>query len=166
MYLLASLSKRPATGYEIMQGIEERTDGAWRPGPGTIYPLLKSLEGEKFVCASPKASKTSRVLYKITTAGENKLSEMRAEMASFGRKERVIMRLASDLVPSRDLVPVILSRARESAEFLRAKISELPEPDRTESLRELGTITENQLDWVRSNLEPREPVQAHRKPIR
>ncbi len=91
---------------------------------------------------------------------------MRSEMTSFGRKERVIMRLASDLMPGRTLVPVLLNRARDSAEFLRSKIEELPEPDRTAALRELGTMTENQLDWVRSNLGPQKTVQARRKPIR
>jgi DNA-binding PadR family transcriptional regulator len=166
VYILTTLSRGPATGYEIMQRIEERTEGAWRPGPGTVYPLLKSLVREKLVNPSQKTSKTSRVSYTITSSGEDELAAMRAERASFGGKERVIMRLASDLVPSRTLVPVLLNRARDSAEFLRSKIAELPEPDRTAALRELGTITENQLDWVRSNLEPRRTIQTRRKPIR
>jgi DNA-binding PadR family transcriptional regulator len=131
-----------------------------------VYPLLKSLVQEKLASASQRTSKTSRVSYAITPLGESELDAMRAEMASFGGKERVIMRLASDLVPSQTLVPVLLNRARESAEFLRSKIAELPEPDRTAALRELGTMTENQLDWVRSNLEPRRTIQRRRKPIR
>jgi DNA-binding PadR family transcriptional regulator len=166
VYILTILSRGPATGYEIMQGIEERTEGAWRPGPGTIYPLLKSLVREKLVSPSQKKSKTSRVSYTITSSGVDELAAMRAARASFGSKERVIMRLASDLMPSRTLVPVLLNRARDSAEFLRPKIMELPEPDRTAALRELGTITENQLDWVRSNLEPRKTIHTRRKPIR
>jgi len=166
VYILATLSRRPSTGYEIMQGIEERTEGAWRPGPGTIYPLLKSLVRERLVSATQKAKKTSKVSYTVSPAGEAELAEMRAEMASFGRKERVIMRLASDLVPSRTLVPVLLNRLRDSAEFLRSKIEELSEPDRTASLRELGAITENQLDWVRSSLQSRKIGRTPRKESR
>jgi DNA-binding PadR family transcriptional regulator len=166
VYILATLSKGPATGYEIMQRIEERTEGAWRPGPGTIYPLLKSLVREKLVTPSHKESKTSRVSYTITPSGERELKSMRAEMSSFGRKERVTVRLASDLMPSRILVPVLLNRVRDGAEFLRAKIAELPEPDRTAALRELGTMTENQLDWIRSSLGPRMTASSSRKRIR
>jgi len=166
VYILATLSRGPATGYEIMQGIEEKTEGAWRPGPGTIYPLLKSLVKERLVSASHKTSKTSRVSYTITQPGERELKEMRAAMASFGRKERVIMRLASDLVPGRSFVPVLLNRARDGAEFIRSKISELPEPDRTAALRELGAMMENQLDWVRSSLEPWKPPKESKRQAR
>jgi hypothetical protein len=76
------------------------------------------------------------------------------------------VRLASDLMPSRILVPVLLNRARDGAEFLRTKIAELPEPDRTAALRELGTMTENELDWIRSNLGPRITARSPRKRIR
>ncbi len=60
----------------------------------------------------------------MTQSGEREFLAMRSEMTSFGRKERVIMRLASDLMPGRTLVPVLLNRARDSAEFLRSKIEE------------------------------------------
>ncbi|HLQ21553.1 MAG TPA: PadR family transcriptional regulator, partial [Nitrososphaerales archaeon] len=40
-YVLSLLSRRPEAGYSIMRTIEETTDGAWRPGPGTVYPLLR-----------------------------------------------------------------------------------------------------------------------------
>jgi len=166
IYILTVISRAPITGYELMQRIEEKTEGAWRPGPGTIYPLLKSLVREKLVSSSQKASRTSRVSYTITTTGERALSAMRAEMSSFGRKEHVVMRLVSDLVPNTMLVPMLLNRARDGAEFLRARIVELTEPDRTAALRELGTLTENQLDWIRSNLEPQRALAARRKRIR
>jgi len=32
-----------------MDSIEEMTQGWWRPSPGSIYPLLESLEGEGLV---------------------------------------------------------------------------------------------------------------------
>lgn len=152
MYILASLSKERSTGYDIMQRIEERTEGGWRPGPGTVYPLLKALVKERLLSALPKSSKSAKVVYSITKAGEDELSAMRSRMTSLGRKERVFMRLALELVPTESLAELLLSRAREGSEFLRSVISGLPEPDRTAALREFGTIAENQLDWVRSNL--------------
>ncbi|MDE1853773.1 MAG: PadR family transcriptional regulator [Thaumarchaeota archaeon] len=166
IYILTMLSRGPATGYEIMQRIEEKTEGAWRPGPGTIYPLLKSLVREKLVTPSEKKSKTSRVTYTITPAARRELSEMRAGMATFGRKERVIMRLVSDLMPNEILVPILLNRAREGVEFMRTRISALPEPERTAALRELRSITENQLDWAVSSLKLSGPPKTRPKPVR
>lgn len=166
MYILTTLSRGPATGYEIMQRIDEKTEGAWRPGPGTIYPLLKSLVQEKLVTSSRKKSKTSRVTYTVTAAAKGEIETMYSGMATFGRKERVMMRLVSDLMPNAALVPILLNRAREGSEFLRSRIAELPEPDRTPALREMRSITENQLDWIESVLAPKGTVQQRRKPLR
>lgn len=87
-------------------------------------------------------------------------------MTSFGGKERAMMRLVSDLMEGKTLVPLILNRSRDGAEFLRLKISELPEPDRTAALRDLRTITENQMDWINANLDERPALRARSKTIR
>ncbi len=152
VYILSTLACGPTSGYEIMQSIDEKTEGAWRPGPGTIYPLLKSLVREKLVAQNDKASGTSRVSYAITKSGSEELESMREHMGSLGRKERVVLRLVSDLIPRETLVQVLLARAREGSEFMRSKIGELPEPQRTAALKELVTISENLLDWARSDL--------------
>jgi DNA-binding PadR family transcriptional regulator len=36
-------------GYQLMQEMAARTDGAWRPSPGAIYPALSLLEDEGYV---------------------------------------------------------------------------------------------------------------------
>ena len=41
--------KGEAHGYEIMKSIEEITEGKWRPAPGSLYPLLMSLESEGLI---------------------------------------------------------------------------------------------------------------------
>lgn len=146
-----------------MRRIEEKTEGAWRPGPGTIYPLLKSLVKERLVSPSGNRGKVS---YSLTASGLSELAAMRAEMATFGRKEKVIMRLVADLMPTAALVPILLNRNREGSEFLRSKIAELPEPDRTAALRELSMIAQNQLDWVESSLRAKKTQIPRSKPSR
>ncbi len=37
------------TGSQIIQELSDRTDGDWQPSPGTIYPLLASLEEDGFI---------------------------------------------------------------------------------------------------------------------
>src|SRR3989454_929546 len=42
-YALYKIAQRPSHGYELLQDIESRTEGAWRPGAGSIYPMLKKM---------------------------------------------------------------------------------------------------------------------------
>jgi DNA-binding PadR family transcriptional regulator len=48
-FLLAGLLDGPAHGYELMRRLEERSDGRWRPSPGSVYPMLQQLEDEGLV---------------------------------------------------------------------------------------------------------------------
>lgn len=47
--ILALLAERAMHGYEMIQELETRTDGAWRPSAGSIYPTLQLLEDEGLV---------------------------------------------------------------------------------------------------------------------
>ena len=49
--LLALLAEEPRNGYQLMQEIERRSDGAWRPSPGSVYPALQQLEDEGLIRA-------------------------------------------------------------------------------------------------------------------
>ncbi len=46
---LLLLNEEPRNGYEIMQEVEERSDGVWRPSPGSVYPALAQLEDEGLI---------------------------------------------------------------------------------------------------------------------
>ncbi len=44
LYALATMEREGVVhGYLLSQRISERTDGAWRPGPGAVYPSLSAL---------------------------------------------------------------------------------------------------------------------------
>jgi DNA-binding PadR family transcriptional regulator len=47
--ILSVLSEGPMHGYQIMQQLEERSGGMWRPSPGSVYPTLQLLEDQGFV---------------------------------------------------------------------------------------------------------------------
>src|SRR5262245_19780019 len=47
--ILAVLADGPLNGYQVIQEIAERTDGAWRPSPGSVYPTISQLEDEGLV---------------------------------------------------------------------------------------------------------------------
>jgi DNA-binding PadR family transcriptional regulator len=49
MWVVSLLARAPKTGAEIMDAIEEMTQGWWRPSPGSIYPLMSALEQEGLI---------------------------------------------------------------------------------------------------------------------
>ena len=63
---LLLLAEEPRNGYQIMQELEERSEGLWRPSPGSVYPALQQLEDEGLI-RSEEAD--GRRLYHLTEAG-------------------------------------------------------------------------------------------------
>ena len=49
-----------------MQRIEEKTSGAWKPSPGSVYPTLQLLEDEGLVGATTNDGKRT---YELTESG-------------------------------------------------------------------------------------------------
>lgn len=47
--ILALLAERPMHGYEMIQELQSRTGGVWRPSPGSVYPTLQLLEDEGLI---------------------------------------------------------------------------------------------------------------------
>jgi DNA-binding PadR family transcriptional regulator len=77
MAALMLLAEEPRNGYQIMQELEERSDGLWRPSPGSVYPALAQLEDEGLV----RSRETDgRKLFHLTDAGKAAVEE-RAEDA-------------------------------------------------------------------------------------
>ena len=49
MWILSLLAREPRNGAEIMDAVEEMSQGWWRPSPGSVYPLLDELLREGLV---------------------------------------------------------------------------------------------------------------------
>ena len=64
--LLAVLAEAPGHGYEVMQRLEEKSGGAWRPSPGSVYPTLQLLEDEGLVRSTERDGKR---VYELTDEG-------------------------------------------------------------------------------------------------
>ncbi|CAN5558853.1 hypothetical protein BH10ACT1_BH10ACT1_04540 [soil metagenome] len=60
--ILALLAERPMHGYEMIQELGERTNGAWTPSPGSVYPTLTMLEEEGHVTGEEVDGKRRFVL--------------------------------------------------------------------------------------------------------
>jgi DNA-binding PadR family transcriptional regulator len=75
---LALLAEEPRNGYQLMQEIEERSGGVWRPSPGAIYPALSQLEDEGLVTATKQGSGRT---FELTDEGRAHVEEHKDELA-------------------------------------------------------------------------------------
>jgi DNA-binding PadR family transcriptional regulator len=62
-------------GYEIIGELTERTDGLWRPSPGSIYPTLQLLEDEGLVSAQVDEAGGKR-RYALTEEGQRAAADV------------------------------------------------------------------------------------------
>jgi DNA-binding PadR family transcriptional regulator len=78
--VLDALRERDRHGYEVIQAIEERSGGAYRPSPGVVYPTLQLLEE---LGHAQVAERESRKVYTITDEGRRDLEAHTDEVKDF-----------------------------------------------------------------------------------
>jgi DNA-binding PadR family transcriptional regulator len=72
--VLLLLEEEPRNGYQLMQELEERSGGVWRPSPGSIYPALSQLEDEGLVRSDETAGRRA---FQLTDEGRAYIEENR-----------------------------------------------------------------------------------------
>ena len=77
--ILALLKEGPRNGYQIMQELEQRSQGLWRPSPGSIYPALQQLEDEGLVQSESAAAGRA---FRLTDAGRAYVESHADEVAA------------------------------------------------------------------------------------
>lgn len=80
--ILDVLAGGPRNGYQLIGEIAERSGGAWKPSPGSIYPTLAQLEDEGLVWADAESGRRS---FRLTAAGEHYLDAHPDEVAAVWR---------------------------------------------------------------------------------
>jgi DNA-binding PadR family transcriptional regulator len=70
-----------------MQTLNEFSDGEWNPSPGTIYPLLSSLEEEK-VIETVRVEGRSKT-YRLTESGRKRIALRFHKKGQVGYKTRL-----------------------------------------------------------------------------
>lgn len=80
--LLQLIGDKPSHGYELIKAIEDKTNGAYTPSPGVVYPTLTLLEELGHVTVEQDDS--NRKLYTITAVGKKFLQENKAVLLELG----------------------------------------------------------------------------------
>ena len=69
----------PVNGYQVIQQIGERSQGAWRPSPGSVYPTISQLEDEGLVETDDARGRRQ---LRLTADGEAYVAEHADELAA------------------------------------------------------------------------------------
>lgn len=77
--ILLLLAEQPRHGYDIITEISDRSDGAWQPSPGSVYPTLKRLAREGLV--GPDTDDSGKRVFSLTDEGR---AVVDAERESWG----------------------------------------------------------------------------------
>jgi DNA-binding PadR family transcriptional regulator len=106
--ILALLAEQPMHGYQVIREIGERSEGAWTPSPGSVYPTLQQLTDEGLVRSSETDGKR---VYELTDEGrgeaEKRSGTLPWEEAAEGADD--------DLVALRELVFQVVAATRQVA---------------------------------------------------
>lgn len=148
--LLRLLAEEPRNGYQLMQAIEQRSEGVWRPSPGSVYPTLAQLEDEGLI-RSVQSEGARR--FEITDAGREHLEKRADEPAPWEPASEDADN------PLTELAPLVIAIGK--ATFQVASVGDQEQRDRAQALlaetrRGLYRILAEDPDGEDEDPEPRE----------
>jgi DNA-binding PadR family transcriptional regulator len=81
-------AEEPVNGYQVIQQIAEKSDDAWRPSPGSVYPTVQQLQDEGLVESDDeRGRKTLRLTADGRTYVADHADELAAVWAPFEREK-------------------------------------------------------------------------------
>jgi DNA-binding PadR family transcriptional regulator len=116
------------SGYDLMREIEDKTEGAWSPGPGAVYPTLQRLAKRGFVKTRRRSGEgPAQISYEITPAGLRNIANAKKAMESSSKRMRMMSSLFIDLMEPDELVKL----AQSSFEVPTGLVRTIVESDRS-----------------------------------
>lgn len=76
--ILDVLQGEPLNGYQVISAISERSGGAWKPSPGSVYPTISQLEDEGLVEADDERGRRT---LRLSDAGRDYVAANADELA-------------------------------------------------------------------------------------
>lgn len=134
--ILSLLSEGPTNGYGLIKAIHTKTEGAWRPSPGSVYPTLQQLVDEGLIVPT---SEGARAEYELTDEGRTHVEEHSEEIAGAWTTSRHPLQEQGELLgAARKLAGVVRQVATEGTSEQRSAASKKLDDLRRELYRMLG----------------------------
>lgn len=156
-YILHKIASKPSHGYEILQDIEDRTKGAWRPGPGSTYPILKKLVHEGMIKSDSSTKEDARRVYNITPKGLEQLKAAKKTFADYGQRWQSLRGLIVELIDTEQVERFLVDGSKGHFHFtqdiFKTNMKNLPPTEIEYILKEYILTLERQLNWAKQVLE-------------
>lgn len=156
--MLVRIAKKPTYGFEILREIESKTDGGWRPGPGSVYPILKNLVKQGYVKSKTEGGrKADHRLFTITPKGVKRLSEARELFGKVTKNWGSLRGILVDLVEPAAIPGFVVEGTRKqfelAQEIVKQNREKLTQEDLKSMLVEYRQVLETQHRWATNELE-------------
>src|SRR3989442_11942552 len=173
-YILHKIAQKPIHGYEIIQDIDRQTEGCWRPGAGSLYPILKKLVSEGLIKADPEPSaEATRRVYHMTPKGVESLAHAKEMFTNFQLRFGSLRRLFIELIDPENLATFFVDGSTRqfqmAQEMLESKQDKIPPSDLEYILKAYMLNLERQMNWADRMLnrsKPRLAPAARQKPAK
>jgi DNA-binding PadR family transcriptional regulator len=164
-YILHKIAQKPIHGYEIIQDIDSKTEGGWRPGAGSLYPILKKLVSEGLIKAEPEPSEeATRRVYHITPKGVESLAHAKEMFTNFQQRFGSLRRLFIELIDPENLATFFVDGSHRqfqmAREMLESKLDKITAADLEYILKEYTLSLERQSNWAERMLSRSKPKPA------
>jgi len=135
------LYRQEMTGTEIMQRLSNLTENQWNPSPGTIYPLLSSLEEDGVIEAATTDGRSKT--YCLTEEGKKQMLNAITRMTSeVGQKTRLGPRIWEQLLEPDERMRFHLHGMHHSIESFHSVLDSLDKKQRKQLLQQLEKMAD------------------------
>ena len=110
--IISLLVDEPRNGYQIIQEINERTDGLWRVSSGSVYPAISQLEDEGLIEPTDGGG---RKLFALTETGRQYAEQNSEQLSRLWEVGSEDARLG-EYLRSRELIGQLIAATRQVGE--------------------------------------------------
>jgi len=146
-YVLHLLKEKPMTGKEIMDEVEKRSAGVWKPSPGLVYPLLGRLQKQGFIEEGEGGK------FKVTPNGEEALNQFIKMEQEIKKKVDAVKTLGYQIFTAGKFIAEdMLTELISGISKLQEEITKLSNEKRVEFLMKYKAFLESELNRVQEEL--------------
>ncbi|MHA2359058.1 MAG: PadR family transcriptional regulator [Candidatus Thorarchaeota archaeon] len=151
--VLQKLKDGPMSGAELTSSITDEMGGRWKPKPGSMYPLLKSLLQDGLTQEVPVEDGRTRK-YELTPAG---LKFLETQVDQSGElQEKMDLGFAPPPFPFLQNMPPTLRNVFRTLRILSAILQKNPSPKVLKEVEQAAERFTEELEQIRLNLEQSE----------
>jgi DNA-binding PadR family transcriptional regulator len=99
---LQLLSESSLSGAELQEQVRRSSAGVWRPGPGSIYFMIKELRSRELIVELPAMGGTTR-RYVVSNKGKSELHKLKESAEKETKKQLELLAYYCDLADKKPL---------------------------------------------------------------